>query len=42
MLGVIWVFDSQMVFLKDVLENVDFENNQQTTKNMKNFQGGRE
>ena len=27
-----------MVFLKEVFKKVDFENNQQTTKNMQNFQ----
>ena len=29
-----------MVFLKEFFEKVDFEKNQQMTKNMKNFPGG--
>ena len=29
-----------MVFLKEFFRKIDFEKNQQTTKNMKNFLGG--
>ena len=36
------LFDTQMVFLKEFFEKVDFEKNQQTTKNMKIFPGGKE
>ena len=35
-------FYTQMVFLKEFFDEVDFENNQQTTKSMKNFPGGKE
>ena len=31
-----------MAFLKEFFKKVDFEKNQQTTKNMKNFPGGKE
>ena len=34
--------DHHQVFLKEFFDEVDFENNQQTTKSMKNFPGGKE
>ena len=34
------MFDTQMVFLKDFFEKVDFEKNQQTTKKHKKFPRG--
>ena len=33
------LFDTQMVFQKEFFEKVNFEKNQQTTKNTKNFPG---
>ena len=33
------MFDTQMVFLKEFFEKVDFENNQQTTKKRDNSSG---
>ena len=36
------LFDTQMVFLKEFFEKVDFEKNQQMTKEHKNFPGGNE
>ena len=36
------LFDTLMVFLKELLEKIDFEKNQQTTKIMKNYPGGKE
>ena len=36
------LFDTQTEFLKEFFEKVDFEKNQQTVKNMKNFPGGKE
>ena len=34
-------FDTLMVFLKEYFEKVDFEKNQQTTKNMQNYPGAK-
>ena len=36
------LFDTQMVILKEFFEKIDFEKNQQTTKNMKNYSEGKE
>ena len=42
MFGLIWIqSDTQMVFLKEFFEKFDFEKNQQTTKSLKIFPGGR-
>ena len=40
MSGLIWV--ELMVYLKECFEKVDFEKNQQTTKKLKKFPGGKE
>ena len=37
MSGLIWIHDTQMVFLKEFIEKVDFERNQQTTKKHEKF-----
>ena len=36
------LFDTLIVFLKEFVEKVDFEKNQQTTKKHENFPGGKD